>query len=190
MESYLNDINHVAIHEAGHAVIGRRLGLGCGPVTIKPDENEGAAGICFTEDPYDTQVTWWERDRYRKFGTVLLGRALMQMAGAEAEAECLGHCEGGDDDDRYRIACILDDIGPAEAEAFHRFEARLRQWTRTLVRRHRPAIEKVAAELIARETLTRRKVDRLIGHDGWFRDRRPQEGQRRGRVCVPGEAGV
>lgn len=150
MDDYQNDLMHTAIHEAGHAVIGRRLGLGCGSVTIKPDETEGIAGHSITEGPWSTVAKWEERNRYRGERTALLGRILMLMAGAEAEVICLGDCNGGDGDDRREIAYALVSIGIREDEALDRYGVRLRSWARVLVRRHRSDIEKVAGAALAR----------------------------------------
>ncbi len=133
-----NDPWHTAIHEAGHAVIGRKLGLLCGQASV--DQDDDSAGHSINVDPYVTLEHWWACGlHYREFRSVIVGRILVLMAGAEAESVILGQCEGGDLDDRHNIARTLDDIGAAEA--------RLRQTTRALVRRHRSTIEQVASRL-------------------------------------------
>lgn len=47
-----------AIHEAGHAVIGRVLGMICGHATIIADEAEGEAGHTITADPHMIAYEW------------------------------------------------------------------------------------------------------------------------------------
>jgi hypothetical protein len=45
----------------------------------------------------------------------------------------------------------------------HKLERRLLTMTRTLVRRHRARIERVAAALLRKTTLSRREIDRIAG---------------------------
>src|SRR6266446_6649808 len=47
-----------AIHEAGHAVIGRVLGLTCDSATIIPNEDEREAGHALIADPWKTHSDW------------------------------------------------------------------------------------------------------------------------------------
>jgi ATP-dependent Zn protease len=156
-----------AIHEAGHAVIGRVLGMLCGSITIEPDDDSGGHGII--QDPYDIWDAWEQKGRYRNFSTVYVGRIMSFMAGAEAEVEICGECQGGDSDDRHQIARMMMsrwlDIPGYEEDgdgSVERFEARLRARTRGLVRRHRDKIERVAATLLARRTLTAEQVEALM----------------------------
>lgn len=160
----MNDRHHTAIHEAGHAVIGRALTMLCGGATIRVDEEAGEAGHAITEDPFQIMAAWEEREKWREFGSVWTGRILTFMAGAEAEREILGGCQGEDGetdgDDRYQIALMFHDSAD---EAEHvRLEARLRRFARQLVRRHRADIERVAAALEERETLTGEEIDALL----------------------------
>jgi hypothetical protein len=130
-DEYLAMLNARAIHEAGHAVIGRVLGMLCGSTTIEPDDDSGGHGII--HDPDDIDDAWKRQGRYRTFSTVYVGRIMSFMAGAEAEAEILGGCQGGDGDDRHQIARMMmsrwlhipgyEEEGDGSAE---RFEARLR----------------------------------------------------------------
>ncbi len=157
----LDNKRHTAIHEAGHAVIGRRLGMVCGYVTIKPEGD--SAGHAISSDQYATWGAWEDQGRFRDLISVSRGRIIALMAGAEAEAECLGACAGGDGEDRNQIDLTFDSefahLGQAGVVLY---EAGLRAQTRTLVRRHKAAIERVAAELLKRETLTGAEVDGLI----------------------------
>jgi hypothetical protein len=94
-----------AVHEAGHAVIGRVLGMLCGNVTIDADQDSSGHGI--VAEPERIWSAWEERRRYREMSTVILGRIMTFMAGAESEVEILGSCRGGDDDDRYQIESMM-----------------------------------------------------------------------------------
>ena len=153
-----------AIHEAGHAVIGRVLGLTCGQVTIVPDVTEGTAGHSITHDPWETLHHWENhRGKYRgdPMKSILTGRLLMLMAGVEAERVILGRSRGGDGYDRYDITTIVND--QFEAETFwKKTEPRLRKHTHTLVRRHRAKIERVAAELMKEGALSPDEIDALV----------------------------
>lgn len=140
-----NELIQTAIHEAAHAVIGRAMLQVCGGASIVTDED--SAGQAFCADPYRTQWEWDQRGKHRSFSSVLVGRIITFMAGAEAEREILGDCRGGDGDDRLQIAYMLEEyMGVVPAH-----EPRLRAFTRQLVRRHRAAIEAVAGALLDKE---------------------------------------
>ncbi|AWV19803.1 MULTISPECIES: hypothetical protein [Methylobacteriaceae] len=160
----MNDRWHTAIHEAGHAVIGRVLTMVCGGASIVADEAENEAGHSITADPMVILGEWDRRGKWRgsDLGTasVFRGRALTVMAGAEAEAEILGQCQGGDGDDRYQVALMLYEI--AEEGEHERIEIRLRRAARSLIRRHRTDIERVATALMERETLTGDEIDAML----------------------------
>jgi ATP-dependent Zn protease len=147
----------IAVHEAGHAVIGRVVGMVCGDCSIMPDHN--SSGNVIVGDPYKTWEVWEERGRYREFSTVMLGRVLTFMAGTAAETVVLGKCEGGNYDDLYQVACMLDDVYGEDRE---RIEGRLWAAAGRLVRRHREKIERVATELMARHPLTADDIDAIM----------------------------
>ncbi len=151
MVEYTNDPEHTAVHEAGHAVIARVLDMACGGATIVADEDEGSAGNAETFDPHVTAHAWDRRGHFRDMRSVFVGRILTVMAGAEAEEELLGSCEGGDGGDRDQVALMLQAICDEAAE--DRLEARLRRMTKMLCRRHRAAIGAVADALLASGTL-------------------------------------
>jgi hypothetical protein len=166
-------LRRTAIHEAGHAVIGRVLDLDCGPVSVEPDED--STGHAVTADPWQTAARWdrefferAERDPRlflqgrgpRQYEDAVFARALMLMAGAEAEIEFLGRCAPGDDDDRKWIVDCIREI--ERADDWDRYEARLRRQCRRLVRRHRAGIDRIAQELLRRRKLEGDEVTALL----------------------------
>jgi hypothetical protein len=153
-----NDPLHAAIHEGSHAVIARVLTLDCGSATIERDHN--SAGHAITNDPWACIYAWERRGKVRDDDAVWHARIITFMAGAEGEIELLGSTQGGDSDDRYQIELMADEL---EGERWSRIEPRLRAMTRMLVRRHRVLIERVAAALLQRKTLSREELDVLIG---------------------------
>jgi ATP-dependent Zn protease len=151
-----------AIHEAGHAVIGRVLTLPCGPASIKRDHD--SSGHAITHDAYLALHEWERRGHFRASGdAVWVARILTYMAGAEAEAEIVGTRGRGDGDDRYQIALMLEQVDSPPPSDLVRYEARLRAMARMLVRRHRDRIERVAAALLAKKALRAKELDRLVG---------------------------
>lgn len=83
------------------------------------------------------------------------------MAGAEAEIMLTERKAFGDGDDRKWIELMAEDF--SGMAPWQRLEPRLRSMTRMLVRRHWKLIRRVARALHAKETLTGREIDRLIG---------------------------
>ena len=158
------EVTRTAVHEAGHAVVGRGLGLLCGQATCVPDVDEGEAGHAITANPWEIWAAWKRQERYRPFESVVRRRIMMAMAGREAEIEILGLATlDGDGDDRHWIGCMMDELlGMANDAAWDRTEARLRRATRAMVRRHRAKIVAVAEALFARGTLTGDEIDTLV----------------------------
>src|SRR5689334_5077933 len=95
---------HTAIHEAGHAVIGRVLGMGCGHATINADHNSAGHGII--ADPWAIAHSWETAGKHRDITSVWRGRIMALQAGAEAVAEILGMGACGDEDDRYQVTLM------------------------------------------------------------------------------------
>ena len=157
----LNDPRHTAVHEAGHAVIARVLTLMCGGASIVPDHEVGGAGHSITADPLECEAEWFKRGRLRHENAVWHARIITYMAGAESEVVILGSTQGGDGDDRYQIALMSEEL--TTGADWDRLEARLRAMTRTLIRRHRVLIERVADTLLAKGKLTAKQLDRLVG---------------------------
>jgi ATP-dependent Zn protease len=159
MTEFGNDLRSTAIHQAGHAVIGRALGMVMGEASIVPDVDAGSAGHSAGSDQWVTWEAWTERGKFRDIDSVYRGHVMELMAGREAELECIGHCQGGDGEDQYQIAVVLDSlVGHLDDEALLLYAARLRARTRWLVRRHRDAIERVAAALLERRTLAAQDI--------------------------------
>ena len=151
---------HIAHHEAGHAVIGRVLTLPCKEVAIVRDYVERSEGYSITPDPWACVWEWERRGKVREPSAVWRARIIALMAGAEAEAICLGRRPDGDDDDRHWIGLMLEELNPPDWE---KCEARLRAMTRMLVRRHRRLIERVARALLAKRFLSTEEVNTLTG---------------------------
>jgi ATP-dependent Zn protease len=158
-----NDPHHTATHEAGHAVIARVLTLACGGATIVPNYDDSSAGHSITADQWTCLNEWQKRGKVRDSpDAVWHARIIAFMAGAEAEQVLLGATQGGDGDDRDQIELMAEELD-SDPDEWVRLEARLRAMTRTLVRRHRALIERVASALLERKTLSREELDGLIG---------------------------
>jgi hypothetical protein len=72
-----------AVHEEGHTVVGRALGMTCGDASIIRDPEEGEEGHSICADPYTVQWDWEQRGKFRLPRSVFVGRILTFMAGAE-----------------------------------------------------------------------------------------------------------
>lgn len=157
----MTDRRHIAIHEAGHAVIGRVLTMACGGATIVPDDELGSEGHAVIADVETTIRQWEMREKFRDYVSAVRGRIIAIQAGHEAEAELLGRAAGDDEDDRICAAALIEDAGIA-ADREGRSLLRLREAARALVRRHRGAIERVAAALSERGALTGDEIDAML----------------------------
>lgn len=163
-----------AIHEAGHAVIGRVLGLSCGSATIIANEAEDEAGHAVVYDPWKTASDWdqhlqeqWARglapSKAHGARSAFRGSIIARMAGAEAENEIVSQCAGGDGFDRDEIEQMAESRATEFSEAaWKRYEPRMRRQTRRLVRKHRAKIERVAAALLERRELSADEIDALV----------------------------
>jgi ATP-dependent Zn protease len=151
---------HVAFHEAGHAVIGRILNLPCGYVTVVADDDSSGHGI--VGDTWDIVARWENQGVFRDEAVALRARILTFMAGRVAEEECLGSCdEGSDEEDVRQVHFMLDSLLPADANPVA-YRHRLMRRLRPMVRRHRATIARVAAELLKSGTLDAEEVDALV----------------------------
>ena len=151
----IDDTRHTAIHEAGHAVIGRVVGMVCGYATIRAGRN--SSGHAITADPYEIASGWEFAGKFRGLKSIVVGRIMTFQAGSEAEVVALGECPGGDEDDRYQVALMADagEFGQDKVE-------KLRRQTRHLVTRHQETIKTVADRLIDLKRLGARQIDLLV----------------------------
>ena len=143
-----DELRHTAIHEAGHAVVGRVLKQVCGSATIDADYDLDEAGHDICAEPWITLGRWWgdgPDTATRPHGTmkgVMLGRIICYMAGWLAEEECLRQCAGGDEDDHYQVDLMLASTLPDDAD-LTAYAARIERFGRAIVRRHKETIERV-----------------------------------------------
>jgi ATP-dependent Zn protease len=155
--------DHIAFHEAGHAVVGRVLTLPCKGASIVANHRSYGRSVVVHYEICEEE--WAERGKRR--GTArnrqraALDAAIMTaMAGVEAEVEFfVASLDGSGDADMAQI----EEWSFDEPVDRHKREVRLRAMTRVLVRRHRKRIERVAEALLAKEHLTAKQVDKLAG---------------------------
>jgi ATP-dependent Zn protease len=163
--------NYTAYHEAGHAVIGRVLGLLCGPATIVPDA--GGFGCATIKSPLATLDAWDARGRCRCNGrdltSVYRAYIMALMAGREAAELCFGPGGDfiGDSDDIQQIETLIHRYNldredwPSPRVGDFNFD-RLRKATHGLCIRHREKIELVTQALIKCRTLSPEAIDTLM----------------------------
>jgi hypothetical protein len=170
-QDQIEDLRRIAIHEAGHAVIGRTMAQVCGDVMIIPDSDDNSAGLCIIADIYKTMRFWDHIRRWRTKKTLMKGRIMAMMAGAEAEREFFGEGDLGDGEDRRQIFIMIEDtFGLESSLEIESREEFLRRWTRFFIRRHRDKIDKVAAALLVKRSLQAVEVNAIIGitlYDGF-----------------------
>jgi ATP-dependent Zn protease len=167
---------YTAYHEAGHAVVGRVLGLLCGSATVVPDVV--GYGCTTIKSPLATLDEWDARGRSRFNGSDLrsIYRAYIMalMAGREAAELCcgIGGSFVGDGDDMQQIENLvhgsyhldLSYLGLPRCDASGDFDRvdRLRKATRGLCIRHREKIERVAQTLIKDQSLSPNAIEALM----------------------------
>lgn len=154
----LNDEFATAVHEAGHAIIGRVMAQKCGDISVVPDHEEMTAGYAITADPMDTVSAWDQAGRWREHRSIVIGRIIALMSGRHAEEELCGACEGGDGGDQNEISAMIDDgawrVRQDMSESAQALLTRLERFSRVTVHRHRGAISDLAGELIKRKHMT------------------------------------
>ena len=144
-----------AYHEAGHAVIARVLTMSAGRATIRPNYRDREAGHAILHDVYLTMSEWEKRGKVREPDAAWHGRIIAVMAGAETEAVLLGRKSLGDDDDRYWIERMVEEL--RYSRPWQRLEPRL--WAMT----HRALIERTARALLKNTSLSAKQLGKLIG---------------------------
>ncbi|WP_336490938.1 hypothetical protein [Methylobacterium nigriterrae] len=160
---------HTAIHEAGHATIGRALGLACGEASVIPSPEKGIMGHAFVFPAQRTVEAWAAQGRTRDIAEIHRARGVACAAGAEAEMALLGAVAEPDNADLVEIAYILVDDLHVHTSSILIRERQLRQMAQQLVRELRDAIERVADALIERQTLSGEEIDALVGADAGSR---------------------
>jgi ATP-dependent Zn protease len=154
---------HSAVHEAGHAVIGRVLGIPCGHATILADE--GSAGHSLAAPPHETLERWWHNlgRYYREEAAAFHARIMTYMAGAEAERVLLGACNGGNGNDLGEIAWMANSAGyDTFSSAWTRRKGQLRRQTIRLLRKHQATVRGVADALMEKGYLASEEIDAWI----------------------------
>jgi ATP-dependent Zn protease len=156
----MNDPEHTAVHEAGHAVVGRVLRLVCGSATIVAEGD--SAGHHVVEDHYAAYAAWEAREIWRSVESAVRARIITFLAGAEAEVELLGSTQDGDGDDREQARMMMETLlGLDGLDADHAL-ARLRRSASYLVRRHAGTIRAVADRLTVAGTVPGDELDRMV----------------------------
>jgi hypothetical protein len=140
-----------AVHEAGHVVVAVALGMRATGVRL--DDNGGGAVRTDPSAMFILRLPYLEMFRRR----IMVG-----MAGGEAECELCGKLEpetdNGDRENVMRLLAVVPILGAELSLLRHR--------ARTLVRRHRPSIEALAAVLRERGSLSGREIERLLASSG------------------------
>jgi hypothetical protein len=146
------DIRSVAVHESGHAVIHRILGLPCGPAHItagcKP------SGVSSHYVPLNP-------DKKRQH---IVARKTISglLAGREAEIILLGTDTAGFTGDLEIIGLYLRQAKPPKDEDVEHWLFKLRMHTRRLVRKYRVAIDAVARALAKHERLSGERIYEIV----------------------------
>jgi hypothetical protein len=154
MNEPTSNLEAVAFHEAGHAVIALALGIPVGRVSI--ERNGSHLGV--TELYHsDYRHRWKARGRIRPEHYAIDARAMVLMAGAIAEQHFLFDECGGDGSDIAEVEQLI----PNDPEG--RRKARLDQATWMLVARHADRIKLLASALREHRTLAPGVADLLVG---------------------------
>lgn len=103
-----------AIHEAGHAVAARALGIAAGDVTIRETEDQSLGHAIFSDPRFD-----WRRGDGSK-GKAADAFAVALFAGAEAERIILGSQDVEEGEDRARATACLAWAGAVRGASFRR----------------------------------------------------------------------
>jgi len=171
-------LRHTAIHEAGHAIIHRLLGIPCDEASIVPNDEEENLGYSKLQgfQPHEIESAWDARGKFRSPDSVARARMMGTMAGREAEIVAFGHDTGGDGGDLAHLVDLalhsgigiegVDDDGVINVNL-----DRLRSKVPGLLRRHWRKVEAVAEALLARKTLSAAEIDALIEAETTPRER-------------------
>ena len=152
-----------AVHEAGHAVIGRVLGFPCGRATIVPDPDKGTEGCAQVDTSLET---WFNCESTRSEFVLHRASIIVSLAAEEAEMDVLGSASDGYDADNESVMLCAMEMSDVALDPDQRVMQRLRRQTARLVRKHRDKIERVAAALMERRTLSGGEIDELMHQSG------------------------
>jgi hypothetical protein len=156
MDEFLSDLEAIAFHEAGHAVIALALGIPVGKVSI--ERNGSRLGL--TEvwlDPSGCHHLWKARGRVRPPHYAIDARVMVLTAGAITEQHLLFEERGGDGSDMAQVDRLIPH-DPGD-----RRKSRLAAATWMLVARHADRIVLLASALREHRTLAPGVADLLVG---------------------------
>jgi len=149
---------YVAIHEAGHAVVGLLLGSPLDVVTIEADVDEGSAGHAVNahgKPHLDLGGDDWN----------LMVRAISAYAGCMATRR-LGHAEdyieAGAEDDYRKAAFACDSISGGDEDRCADLQESARETARMMVEMCWGQIELLASALEEKHTLTGAEVEEIL----------------------------
>jgi len=153
-----NNSQYVAIHEAGHAVIGLLLGSPLDVVTIEADVDEGSAGHAINEHgkPHvDPGGDNWN----------LMVRAITAYAGCMATRR-LGYdedyIEAGAEDDYRNAAFACDSISGGDEDRCAELQESARETAHMMVEMCWGQIELLASALEENRTLSGAEVEEIL----------------------------
>jgi hypothetical protein len=153
-----DELTRTAVHEGGHAVIDRVLHMVCRGVTIIPDDDcAGHSVICGPAER--VLLEWHYQGRDRSIAGFYHARIIGCFAGGVAERMFFGG-DSHEHADLQQIDELLGELGHANPK---RLKDRLLAWTHLLCRRHARGIKAVAGALLRDRTLTDTQVRALIG---------------------------
>jgi ATP-dependent Zn protease len=132
----------IAVHEAGHSVVARPLGVRSGRATMC--DHDGVARAYFSD-----------REGVMSVMAILAGRAATQVILGCAD-------DHGCSIDAAKALRLLLADGFRSSWYARYVRNYLLDDTRLLIREHRSAVEAVANALLERETLTAGEIDRLM----------------------------
>jgi len=138
-------LRRTSVHEAGHSVIARLLGLDCGGASIVSTENRSGYSHINTKFASPAQA------------------CIVSMAGPAAERELLRRHGLPTDDtafdkyDQHRIAVLIDRHRLNDTDV-----ARFERMARDLVQQHYDSIRRVAAALRKYRLLGASEIDKLL----------------------------
>ena len=151
-------LRRVALHEAGHAVVGRLLKIKCAGASIIPD-GRGYEGSAVVAGHHTLHRDLIERGQYQDFLSSVYLKIMVTIAGSEAE-KIAGFDDadlGGDDRAHVLDLCQRYSISDATVED-------LRHRTHSLLVQHFHKVEAVAQALLASpsRSLTGDAIDALL----------------------------